>query len=130
MLPVTVYADAEKATIDYLMPLLASYDPTITIGVRGSGGRFVRVRRVGGTPHSPAHDRATLDLVVWHDNDQARMALANHLWGWLRAANNDPAGDAVVLYSSTMLGPRQVPDPADDTKTVCLLTVDLLIRPA
>lgn len=131
MEPVTVYADAEKAAIDYLMPLLAgSAYAAVPIGVRGSGTRFIRVRRVGGVEESPGHDRPVLDVIVWHDSDLTRMALANQLWGWLRAAANDVAGQAVVLYSSTTLGPRQMPDPADDTKTVCMFTVELIVRPA
>jgi len=130
MLPVTVYPDAEKAAIDFLVPLLvASPYGDVGIGVRGGGGRFVRVRRVGGTEESPAHDRPVLDVIVWHDSDLMRMALANQLWAWLRAAS-DRAGNAVVLYASTVLGPRQMPDPADDTKTVCLFTVELVVRPA
>jgi len=129
MQPVTVYPDAEKATIDFLAPLLSAHDATVTIGVRGSGGRFVRVRRVGGTEASPAHDRPVLDVLVWHDSDKTRMALANQLWAWLRAAH-DQVGSSVVLYSATVLGPRQMPDPADDTKTVCLFTVELVVRSA
>lgn len=128
MLPVTVYPDAEKAAIDYVLPLLTEFDSTVTIGVRGAGPRFVRVRRVGGTELSPNHDRALLDVIVWHDSDRQRMQLAQSLWAWLRAANNDVVGSAVVLFSSTMLGPRQVPDPADDTKTVCMFTVELVVR--
>lgn len=128
MLPVTVFPDAEKACIEYLLPLLTEYDSSVKIDVRGSGTRFVRVRRVGGQELSPAHDLARLDLLVWHDSDKTRMQLAQQLWGWLRAANNDVTSSAVVLFSSTTLGPRQMPDPADDTKTVCLLTVELIAR--
>lgn len=130
MLPVTVYPDAEAAAITYLVPLLGAYDSTVGLNVRGSGGRFVRVRRVGGAALSPSHDLATLDLLVWHDTDKSRMALAQRLWAWLRAANNDPAGSAVVLFNSTVLGPRQMPDPADDTKAVCMFTVELVVRSA
>lgn len=130
MLPLTVYPDAEAAAINYLVPLLGSYDSSVQIGVRGAGARYVRVRRVGGSALSPNHDLATLDVLVWHDSDKTRMALAQHLWACLRAANNDRAGDAVVLFNSTTLAPRQMPDPADDTKTVCLFTVQLVCRSA
>lgn len=128
MIPVAVFPDAEKACIDYLMPLLDEYDSTVKIDVRGSGARFVRVRRIGGRELSPAHDLARLDLLVWHDSDKLRMQLAQQLWAWLRAANNDATSSAVVLFSSTTLAPRQMPDPADDTATVCMLTVDLVVR--
>lgn len=131
MLPVAEYPDAEKAVIDYLMPLLSAYDDTVSIDVRGGGGRLVRVRRIGGVELTPGHDQPTLDLLVWHDDDAKRMRLAQQLWAWLRAANNDPAGDtAVVCYSSTFLGPRQLPDPADATKTVCMVTVSMIVRAA
>ncbi|MFF1820394.1 hypothetical protein ACFVWG_24020 [Kribbella sp. NPDC058245] len=130
MRPVAPYADAEAAAVNFLAPLLAGYDPTIQIGVRGAGPRFVRVRRVGGIDTTPNHDRPVLDVLVWHDTDKTRMHLANQLWAWLRAANNDPAGDAVVLYAATVLGPRQMPDPADETKAICLFTVELIVRPA
>lgn len=128
MLPVSVFPDAEAAAITYLLPKLNAYDATVKIDVRGSGARFVRVRRVGGRELSPAHDLARLDVIVWHDSDKLRMQLAQQLWAWLRAANNDRAGEAVVLFSSTTLGPRAMPDPADSTKTVCFLTVELIVR--
>lgn len=130
MLPVSEFVDSEAACINYLLPLLTAYDPTVQINVRGSGARFVRVRRVGGVELSPRHDQPRLDVIVWHDSDKLRMQLANKLWAWLRAANNDrdSTGSAVLLYSSTTLGPRQVPDPADDTKTVCMFTVELVVR--
>jgi hypothetical protein len=130
VLPPTVYPDAEAAAIDYLLPLLTAYDNSVQIGVRGAGVRYVRVRRVGGNALSPSHDLATLDVLVWHDGDRSRMALAQHLWAWLRAANNDVAGSAVVLHNATVLAPRQMPDPADDTKTVCMFTVQLVVRSA
>lgn len=130
MLPVTVFPDAEAAAITYLLPKLTAYDNSVKIDVRGTGTRFVRVRRIGGVELSPAHDLARIDLIVWHDSDKLRMQLAQQLWAWLRAANNDRAGSAVVLFSSTTLGPRQMPDPVDDTKTVCMFTVELVVRSA
>ena len=124
------HPDAERAVITYLLPLLDAYGGGVGIDVRGGGGRFVRVRRVGGTEHTPNHDAPMLDVLVWHDSDYSRMALARHLWAALRAADGDVAGDAVVLYLDTVLGPRQVPDPADDTKTVCMFTVRMAVRRA
>ena len=130
MRELTVYPDAELATILYLRPHLEAYGGGVGIDVRGGGGRFVRVRRIGGVEGSPAHDRASLDLLVWHDSDLKRMALAQHLWAVLRAADGDRAGAAVLYYSATVMAPRQMPDPADETKAVCLLTVELLLRQA
>lgn len=131
MLPTIVYPDAEAAALTYIGALLADSEwRDVQLGVRGGGGRFVRIRRVAGIDASPNHDRPVLDVIVWHDSDRSRMRLASQLWAWLRAANNDRAGDAVLCYSSTTLGPRQMPDPADDTKSVCMFTVELLARPA
>lgn len=130
MLPIETPVDAEAAVIDYLAPHLDAFAPGTRIDVRGGGGRFVRVRRVGGVELSPHHDGPVIDVMVWHDSDHARMQLAMHLWAVLRAANNDAAGDAVLLYRATVLGPRQMPDPADDTSSVCLFTVELVVRPA
>jgi hypothetical protein len=123
-----VFPDAEKATIDYLTPVLADFDPAIQIDVRGGGGRFVRVRRVGGAELDLAHDHPTVDVLVWHDTDWERMRLALTLWGALRAAEGDNTGTAVLYYRDTVLGPRQIPDPADDTKTLCMFTVTLIVR--
>ena len=123
-----VFPDAEKAVIEYLAPVLAAYDPDVPMDVRGAGPRFVRVRRIGGAEDDVAHDHPSLDVLVWHDTDRSRMALAMVLWGALRAADGDTTSEAVLVYRDTMLGPRQTPDPADDTKTVCLFTVTLLVR--
>ena len=130
MRELTVHPDAEKAVIDYLLPVLDAYGGGVSIDVRGGGGRSVRVRRVGGTEYTPNHDAPVLDVLVWHDSDYSRMALARHLWAALRAADGDQVGTAVLLYLDTTLGPRQVPDPADDTKTVCLFTVRMAVRRA
>lgn len=130
MLPITIPVDAEKAVIDYLSPVLAEYAPDVGIDVRGGGGRFVRVRRIGGVELTPLHDAPMLDVLVWHDDDKQRMRIALALWSVLRAAACDPAGDAVLLYDSTTLGPRQMPDPADDTKSVCMFSVQMIVRPA
>lgn len=123
-----VFPDAERAAIEFLTPVLNAYDPTIPIDVRGGGGRFVRVRRVGGAEVDVAHDHPIIDVHVWHDTDAKRMELAQLLWAALRASDGDETTDAVLMYRDTVLGPRQMPDPADDTKTVCLFTATLIVR--
>lgn len=128
MRDVSTFVDAEKATIDYLMPLLTELDSSVQISNRGAGARFVRVRRVGGVELTPNHDAPRIDVLVWHDSDKLRMQLAMQLWAWLRAADGDAVDSAFVTYSSTLLGPRQMPDPADDSKSICMLTVDLIVR--
>lgn len=128
MRELVTFPDAERAAIEYLTPILNAYDPNIPIDVRGAAPRFVRVRRVGGAEDDVAHDRPTLDVQVWHDTDAERMRLAHHLWAALRAADGDQTSQAVLIYRDTVLGPRQMPDPADDTRAICLFTVTLLVR--
>lgn len=129
MRPVVAFPDAESVVTEYLAPLLAAYDNAIPIGVRGGGGRFVRVRRVGGAEDSIVLDHPTIDVIVWHDSDRERMRLAQYLWAVLRAADDVVIG-ARLTYRDTVLGPRQMPDPADDTKACCLFTVTVLTRQA
>lgn len=130
MREVVVFPDAELAVIEYLRPVLAALDSAIPIDVRGGGGRFVRVRRVGGSEDDVAHDHPTLDVFVWHDRDSTRMQLAMQLWAALRASDGDTTTHAVIYYRDTVLGPRQMPDPADPTKTCVLFTVTMLTRAA
>lgn len=127
MREVVAYPDAERAAVLYLRPHLPS---GVGIDVRGGGGRFVRVRRIGGLPLSPAHDRPTIDVLCWHDSDHARMELAQLMWGLLRAAAGDVVEGTVLSYAATLLGPRQMPDPADPAKAVCMFSVDLVTRNA
>lgn len=130
MREVTPFPDAEKAVIGWLLPVLENVWPDYGIDVRGGGGKFVRVRRIGGTEADVAHDRPTVDVLVWADSDQERMRVAHHLWAVLRAAEGDRVDDAVLYYASTVLGPRQMPDPADPSASVCMFTVQLLLRAA
>jgi hypothetical protein len=127
MLLPTTPVDAEQVVIAYLQPHLPA---GVDIDVRGGGGHFVRVRRIGGVESSPNHDRPVLDVIIWHDDDKQRMSLALELWTLLRAAAGDEAAGGVLMYGSTTLGPRQMPDPADDTQVVCLFTVEMVTRPA
>lgn len=133
MLPVVVTPDAELAVLDYLEPLLQASPEPYTVGVRisttvGASRPFVHVRRIGGASEWPGIDQPRLDVVVYHDTDQRRMDLARLCWAFLKAAASDRAGTAVVSYVSTLLGPRQMPDPADPDARVVLFTVDLLVR--
>jgi hypothetical protein len=123
-----VFPDSEKAVIEFLQPILAAVDPAIPIDVRGAAPRYVRVRRVGGAEDDVAHDRPTIDVLIWHDTDAKRMSLAQELWGALRSCDGDLTTDTVLIYRDTVLGPRQIIDPSDDTKACCIFTVTMLVR--
>jgi hypothetical protein len=132
MIDVTLPVDAELVVIAYLRSALLDA-LGVGIDVRGGGlpdQPFVRVRRIGGAEESLNHDKPILDVIVWHVDDKQRMSLALQLWTLLRAAAGDEAAGGVIMYDSTMLGPRQMPDPVDATNVVCMFSVSLIIRPA
>lgn len=133
MLPVVTLPDAELAAIEYLRPRLVAVPEwsAARVGTLVSASRpFVQLRRVGGAIELPGYDAPRLDVIAYAADDATRMRLAHTCWGLLRAAAGDRAGSvAVISYAATLLGPRQMPDPADATKRVAMLTVDLLVRP-
>jgi hypothetical protein len=134
MLPVVTLPDAEIAALEFLRPLLASRPETYAAGVKvgtvvPATRPFVQVRRIGGSSETPGVDQPRLDVIVYHDTDFNRMALARLCWALFKAAASDRAGQAAVSYVSTLLGPRQMPDPANASARVCMFTIDLLVRP-
>lgn len=124
MQPLVIMPDAEKAVLDYLKPALASRTEPHAVGVvvanvyKGEV-KHVQVRRVGGTKGTPVHDRPRMDFIVRHVNDFDRMGLAQLVRG-LVAAGFGPVAE--------FMGPRQMPDPADSTKTVVMFTVEFVLR--
>lgn len=135
MLPVTVLPDAEVAARAYLLPLLQARPETVAntakVGTTVPTYRpFVHLRRIGGSDETPGVDLARLDAMIYHPDDYERMSLARIVHALFFAAASDRAGDAVVTYQATLLGPRHMPDPANTSARVCLLTVDLLVRAA
>jgi hypothetical protein len=130
MQPVVALPDAEMVVLDYLRPRMASTSwPTAKLGTVVPATRpFVQVRRVGGSSELPGVDAPRLDLVVYHDTDHNRMALALACWTLLKAAASDRTNSGVITYTATTLGPRQMPDPTDSTKRVVMFTVDVLTR--
>lgn len=132
MLPVVTLPDAELVALEYLRPRLTAMPEwsTTKIGTLVPASRpFVQLRRIGGASAWPGVDAPRIDVVVYHDTDHNRMRLALTCWGLFQAAASDRVASGVVTYTSTTLGPRQMPDPADPTKRVAMFTVDLLIRP-
>lgn len=142
MLPVVVTPDAEVAVLDYLRPHFAggygsgfygvgAYGTTtgVKLGTVVPAARpFIQVRRIGGSSEVPGLDQPRLDVIVYHDNDYNRMGLARMTWALLKAAAADRAGSAVINYVSTLMGPRQMPDPANASARVAMFTVDLIVR--
>lgn len=132
MRPVVVLPDAELAVLDFLRAWLVSLPrwSTLQLGTLVPAHRpFLQIRRVGGSSDLPGVDAPRVDVIAYHATDYDRMALARDAWAFLVAAASTRAGDARVSYLSTVMGPRQMPDPADDTRRVVMLTVDLLVRP-
>ncbi len=133
MLPTVVLPDAELAAVEYLRPrLLAMQEWTqAKVGTLVPAHRpFVQLRRIGGSIEVPGCDAPRIDVIAYNTDDASRMRLAHACWALFRAAAADRAGTvALVSYAATLLGPRQMPDPADATKRVAMLTVDLLVRP-
>ncbi len=131
MLPVVILPDAELVVLDYLRPRLATPWPTLQLGTLVPAHRpFLQVRRIGGAVETPGVDAPRVDLVAYHTGgDHDRMRLARDAWAYLKAAASDRAGTGVVTYVATTMGPRQMPDPTDNTKRVAMFTVDLLTRP-
>lgn len=144
MLPVVTLPDAEIAVLDYLRPHFAGGYGAGAYGVGAYGSPtgiklgtvvpaarpFLQVRRIGGASELPGVDQPRIDVIVYHDSDYNRMGFAMSCWALLKAAAADRAGQAVVSYVETTLGPRQMPDPANPSARVAMFTVDLLVRAA
>ncbi len=131
MRPTIVLPDAEVVAVEYLRPRLAEAWPTAEVGTLVPAHRpFVQLRRVGGSTEVPGADAPRIDVIAFAERDFDRMSLARTCWALLRSAAGDLAGGAQVNYLATLMGPQQMPDPADSARRVVMLTVDLMVRPA
>ena len=138
MLPVVVMTDAELAYLAYLRAGVAGRSEPFLAGLRL--GTFVdlstlpfgQIRRVGGTQETPRHDRARMDVLIWHSNDANRMDTALVLRALSRAASNDATPHGTVTFPDDgrgeFLGPRQMPDPANPDARVVMFTHELYVR--
>lgn len=135
--PVVVMPDAELVALTALRGLLGarseSYAQGVTVGRTIPAGqkpaKFVQVRRIGGRDETVVTDRARLDVLIWQDTPDARMALGQMVRGFLVALVGTFNG--VTCYGgTTFMTPVQVPDPADDTREIVMLTVDVDMRGA
>lgn len=121
--------DAEEAVVAYLDPLMDG----VRVGTRNpasptTGGELVRVRRVGGISRSRVVDVPTLDVLVWADDHGRRMDLARRASALLHAGSGAIAGGARLGGCSDVMGPRRMPDPANDQAEVVMFTVALAMQ--
>lgn len=129
--PVISFADAELVAVTILRDAItASTDEAatgVTVGTRKlptDTGPWVLVRRVGGNRTTMVGDAARLDVLVWHNDDFNRMALA----GICRSALLASPGSEGVQRCTEFLGPARLPDPADKARQVVMFTVSLTVR--
>lgn len=147
MTSVAVYPDAELVAITYLRAALAArdepYAAAVTVGNLPEPGvttaRQVRIRRTGGTELHRVADSPRLQVQVGYRGDQPddeanRQALAQLVWALLRAMPGQEVTVAgwpvpIVCYRvATFGGPYNLPDPADNSRTITQLIVEVGMR--
>ena len=146
MTSLALAADAELVTTTYLRAALAArtepYAANVAVTTKlppgQSPGRHIRIRRVGGVPYSVVQDSPRIDAQVWYQtgavaDEQNRTDLALLTWALLKAIRGQvvvlPDGLPVTCYRvADVMGPTAMPDPADDTKTITALTLEIGMR--
>lgn len=146
MASIELAPDAEMVATSYLRAALAARSESYAIGVAVSTRlppgqaptKHIRIRRVGGVPYSRVQDSPRIDAQVWYatgapTDEKNRNDLALMVWALLHAIRGQvvvlPDGRAVTCYRvADFLGPTALPDPADDTKTITALTVEIGMR--
>lgn len=121
-------ADAEKRVVDLihdrLIPSVSAL-AGFTVGTRVAPGKtptnFIRVRNIGGTSESYA-ERWRVDVMVWTDGSIGSEAQRNRTASILLACLRK------YLRCTVFATPIPLPDPADNTKTMSLFTVELLLK--
>lgn len=125
-MPLVVPADPEKTVVDFIhdsliptLPDLSGWTVSTVIPAGTTPVKRIGVRSIGGSGEQVVADRPRVDVRVWGDGTEssrsrvARMLLA-HLQKQFRCR----------IFAS----PVPLPDPADNTKTLTLFTVELLLR--
>lgn len=147
MRAVALYPDAELVAVTWLRARLAErsepYAAGVTVGTTvppgQSPGRYVRLRRVGGVELHMVADSPRLQAQVWYSTDAAtdeknRNDLAQLVWALLRGMQGQdvtvPGWPVqVVCYRvATFSGPVPAPDPADPSRTISQLAVEIGMR--
>lgn len=144
---VALYPDAELVAVTWLRAQLAarseSYASGVTVGTKvppaTSPGRYVQLRRLGGTELHRVADSPRLRAQVWYStasttDEMNRQALAQLVWALLRGMRGQSVAVTgwpvpVICYRvATFGGPTNVPDPADATRVITQLTVEVGMR--
>jgi len=136
--PVIAAPDAELVVVEYLRSRLAAraeaYTQQVKVGTSmppvAAPGRYLLVRRVGGSMASLVVDEPHVDVLAWHDDDVNRVKLAGLARALLLAAvGQTPLGVAVYRVEE-FAGPVNLPDPLNELRTVTLFTVAMRLRAA
>ncbi|WP_431881575.1 hypothetical protein [Micromonospora chalcea] len=144
---VALYPDAELVAVTWLRARLAErsepYATGVTVGTKvppaTTPGRYVRIRRLGGTELHHVADSPRLQAQVWFSTNAPsdelnRQALAQMVWALLRGMRGSSVAvpgwpTAVTCYRVTTFGgPANVPDPADAARVITQLTVEVGMR--
>lgn len=144
---VALYPDAELVGVTWLRARLAErsepYASGVTVGTKvppaTSPGKYIRLRRLGGVELHDVADSPRLQAQVWYQtgaatDEKSRNDLAQLVWALLRGIEGQEVTVAgwpvpVVCYRvATFSGPIPVPDPADASRTISQLTVEIGMR--
>lgn len=144
---VALFPDAELVAVTWLRSRLAAraepFLAGVTVGTKlppsNPPGRYVRLRRVGGVQLHEVADDPRLQAQVWYStgspgDEMNRQALAQVVWAELRAVAGEQVTVAgwpvpVVCYRvATFAGPAPAPDPADDSRIITQLAVEVGMR--
>lgn len=147
MRAVALYPDGELVGVTWLRARLAErsepYAAGVTVGTKlppgTSPGKYVRLRRLGGVELHMVADSPRLQAQVWYQtgspsDETSRQALAQLVWALLRGIQGQevtvPGWPVpVTCYRvATFSGPIPVPDPADASRTISQLAVEIGMR--
>lgn len=124
-MPLVVPADPERTVVDFIhdliptLPDLAGWSVSTIIPAGVTPTKRIAVRSIGGSDEQVVAARPRVDIRVWGDGTEAnRSRVARLLLAHLQRQ----------FRVSVFASPVPLPDPADNTKTLTLFTVELLLR--
>jgi hypothetical protein len=143
-----LYPDAELVAITYLRAALAARLEPYAAGVKvnnlltpgATEPKLVRIRRRGGVQQHQVADGPRLQVQVGYQTGAAatdeanRQALSQLVWALLRAMQGadvtipDWPVPVTCYRVATFGGPANLPDPADNSRTITQLTVEVGMR--